>query len=136
MNNQEVQIIKLLLNEMAFEGVQKHYGIESPDIDKKLWDELNKIGAPLKYDRGAKKYRYDEIEYNSEDTVFENCYKYLRIIRNNIIHANKAIEPDSPERMAELLTWSKNFIDTANETDSDFSQKVREIKEIMKIESF
>jgi hypothetical protein len=69
-------------------------------------------------------------------SIFENCYRHLRTIRNNIIHANKAYRPDPPGRLSDLLNWSDRFIESVCSADCDFSKRAREIKDVLKIESF
>lgn len=81
-------------------------------------------------------YAYAEVRFDEELSVFENCYQCLRTIRNNIIHANKAYRPDTPERLAEVLDWAERFIDSVYETRSQFFERAQEIKHIMQIESF
>ena len=135
-NEQEEKIVRLLLNEMAFEGAMKHFGEAPPEIDRQLFDELEAIGIPERYDGNIENYRYFEFEYNDDKSVFENCYFHLRIIRNNIIHANKAFRPDPPERLNDLLDWARKLIDSVYETDSEFGDRAREIKAVLNIESF
>ncbi|WP_282611011.1 hypothetical protein [Pelagibius sp. Alg239-R121] len=136
MNEQEKQIVRLLLNEMAFEGAKRHFHEPPPDIDIELFRKLERIGVPLMYDGQIEDYRYAEIEFDEQWSVFENCYRYLRIIRNNIIHANKAFRPDPSQRLSDLLSWSDELIDTVYATDSDFSARAQEIKAVLSIESF
>ena len=76
------------------------------------------------------------MSYRAGMTVYEKCYSHLRVIRNNIIHANKAYRPDTPERLKELLDWAECFIATVYETESTFATCAQEIKATMKIESF
>jgi hypothetical protein len=121
---------------MAFEGAMRHFGEHPPDVDIELFHKLVRIGIPLKYDRNIENYRYAEIEFDESRSIFENCYRYLRVIRNNIIHANKAFRPDPPERLSDLLNWSDELIDTVFSTDSSFADRAREIKAALHIESF
>ncbi len=136
MHKQERQIIYLLLNEMAFEGTIKHFEIDPPEIDEKIFDSLREIGIPMKYDGSTEQYVYEDIKFDENLGVFYNCYKYLRIIRNNIIHANKAYLPDTPERLFDLLNWANNFIKTVYKTDTEFAKQCKEIKRILKIRKF
>jgi len=136
MNEQEKQIIRLLLNEMAFEGAMKHFNEVPPDILRDIFDELEAIGIPEKYDGQIENYRYEEIAFDPGKSAFENCYIHLRTIRNNIIHANKAFRPDPPERLSDLLNWSDRFIKRVYGADCNFSRRAREIKAVLKIESF
>lgn len=136
MSEQELQIARLLFNEMAFEGVMSYFDEVPPVLDIELFHRLERIGIPLKYDGSIEDYRYADIEFDSGRSVFENCYKYLRIIRNNIIHANKAFRPDPPERLSDLLNWSDEVIGAVYATASSFADRAREIKSVMQIESF
>jgi hypothetical protein len=136
MNEQERKIIKLLLNEMAFEGAATHFGELPPDVPAALYAAIERIEIPQRYDGNTESYRYVEIEFRPGTSVYEKCYAYLRIIRNNIVHANKAYRPDTPQRLTELLDWAETFIDTVNATGSPFARRAREIKQTMKIESF
>lgn len=101
-----------------------------------MFDELVRIGIPERYDGNIEGYRYFDFEYRDDRSVFENCYVYLRIIRNNIIHANKAFRPDPPERLKDLLDWAGRLIDAVYESNSDFAKRAREIKAVLRIESF
>ena len=136
MNEQEIKIIRLILNEMAFEGAIKHFHEESPNLPIKIFEDLKAIGIPDRYDGDIEDYRYVDIEFDDKKSVFENCYKQLRTIRNNIIHANKAYRPDPPERLDELLKWADSFIQSVYETNSDLAKRAREIKAALRIESF
>jgi len=136
MDKREEQIIRLLLNEMAFEGAKKHFNITPPDLDKKLFDVIYQIGIPRKYDISNKRYGETNIQFDTKKSVFLNCYECLRRIRNNFIHANKAYRPDTPERLDELLSWSDSFIDSVYETESEFSEQANKIKQILCIRSF
>lgn len=95
-----------------------------------------RIEIPQKYDGNTESYRYVKATYDEAASVFENCYRYLRIIRNNIIHANKAYRPDTPQRLTELLDWSMEFIDAVYARDTPFARRAAEIKGVMRIESF
>ena len=136
MEKQERQIIRLLLNEMAFEGATRLFDQEPPEIEKEIFDELEKIGVPLQFYRHENQYKPAQNEFGSEDNVYSKCYGYMRIIRNNIIHANKAFKPDSPERLSSLLDWSDKFIDAVYKSDSAFSNTAIEIKDKLKIKTF
>ena len=136
MNEQERKIVKLLLNEMAFEGAIKHFTKPPPDISRRFFDDIERIEIPEKYNGDTESYIYANIAFDEDRTVYENCYVCLRIVRNNIIHANKAYRPDTPERLTELLDWAERFIDSVYETRSSFSDCAWQIKQIMKIESF
>ena len=136
MNEQERLIIRLLLNEMAFEGAVEHFGEDPPDIPETLLTQIQGIGVPQKYDQNLGTYQDVPVEIDANATVYEQCYAHLRIVRNNIIHANKAFEPDTPERLTDLLEWADRFIAAVNETDSSFARRARQIKGEMQIESF
>ncbi len=136
MNEQERKIIKLLLNEMAFEGAAKHFSEPPPDVSDQLFVEIKRIEIPKKYDGNTESYKYVEVNFDPGTSNFVKCYTYLRIIRNNIIHANKAYRPDTPERLADLLDWAERFIDSVYEVESPFAERAQEIKRIMKIELF
>ncbi|MDD9729193.1 hypothetical protein PVW46_04635 [Mameliella sp. AT18] len=101
-----------------------------------MFDELKAIGIPGRYDGNIEDYRYVDIEFDHEKSVFENCYRQLRTIRNNIIHANKAYRPDPPERLKDLLQWAQDFIESVYQTNSPLAERAKEIKEILKIENF
>ena len=66
MNEQETQIIRLLLNEMAFEGAMKHFREIPPDIPKDIFELLEAIEIPKKYDGRIEDYRYEEIAFDTE----------------------------------------------------------------------
>lgn len=137
MNEQEHKIIALLLNEMAFEGAMRHFREAPPDVPRELFDEIVRIQIPQKYDGNTENYRFvPPAAFNENATVYENCYQYLRIIRNNIIHANKAYRPDTSQRLADLLNWAERFIKAVYDTDSSFAARAREIKKTLKIETF
>ncbi len=136
MNEQERKIVKLLLNEMAFEGAARHFDEEPPDIPEDLLHAIERIEIPQRYDGNTESFRYVCVSFSEGTPVFVKCYTYLRTIRNNIIHANKAYRPDTPQRLADLLGWAERFIDTVYAADSRFAARAREIKQIMKIESF
>ena len=136
MKRQGQKIISLLLNEMAFEGEIKHFTEEPPDVPIKLFEELKAIGIPGPYDGNIEDYRYVDIEFDENKSVFQNCYRQLRVIRNNIIHANKAYRPDSPERLNELLDWAEGFIHGVYQTNSTMAKRAGEIKGALRIETF
>ncbi len=129
-------IVGLLLNEMAFEGAAKHFHEAPPEIPETLLNRIEEIGIPERYDGNTESYQYAHVTFDPHTTVFERCYKYLRIVRNNIIHANKAYKPDTPKRLQDLLAWAHDFIAAVYETGSPFAQRAREIKAVMQIESF
>jgi hypothetical protein len=79
---------------------------------------------------------YADIEFDETHSVFDNCYRYLRIIRNNIIHANKAFRPDTPERLSELLSCSEELFLAVYAADCPLSERAKEIKAVLRIESF
>jgi len=135
-NQQEKKIVHLLLNEMAFEGAMRHFRETPPALPRAVFEELEKIGIPARYDGAIEDYRYEEIAFDPGKSVFENCYAHLRTIRNNIIHANEAFRPDPPERLGELLDWAGKFIDSVYGTDSDFASRACEIKAALGFESF
>ncbi|MGB7334481.1 MAG: hypothetical protein WBD01_01715 [Salaquimonas sp.] len=136
MNEQEMKIANLLFNEMAFEGAMKHFGEVPPDLDMGLFEQIRRLGIPLKYNGHIEAYDEAIIEFDENRSVFENCYRCLRTIRNNIIHANKAYRPDPPDRLEELLNWSGDFIDQVYQSNSDFSERALEIKKALSIENF
>jgi hypothetical protein len=136
MNDQEKQIVRLLLNEMAFEGAIRHFGEAPPDIPRELFERLETMGFPQMFDGRIGNYGYEKMAFDARLSVFENCYKFLRIIRNNIIHANKAARPDTPKRLGDLLAWSDAFIGAVYSTNSDFARRAQEIKAVLRIESF
>ena len=129
-------IIGLLLNEMAFEGATKHFHEDPPQIPETLLAEIEELEIPQRYDGDTESYQYVYMTFRPDATVYEKCYKYLRIMRNNIIHANKAYKPDTLERLKDLLEWAHRFIEAVYETESPFAQRAREIKAAMKIKSF
>ena len=125
MADQERQIINLLLNEMAFEGAKCHYNEILPHIDINLDDELQNIGgAPKVYSKARRRY---------EDKEVNNWYEFLRIIRNNVIHANKAVNQNEPARLSSLLELSDRVIEAVNRTDSPFAKRANEIKSALQI---
>jgi len=136
MNQQERKIINLVLNEMAFEGAIKHFHEAPTNLPRKLFEDLMEIGIPGRYDGSIEDYRYVHIEFDNEKSVFENCYRQLRTIRNNIVHANKAYRPDPPERLNDLLDWAQEFIHNIYETNSPLAERAMEIKATLGIENF
>ncbi len=136
MNEQEHKIISLVLNEMAFEGAIKHFHEAPPDLPRNLFEDLKAIGIPGRYDGNIEGYRYVDIEFDNEKSVFENCYRQLRTIRNNIVHANKAYRPDPPERLNDLLDWAQGFIHSVYQSNSPLAERAREIKVTLGIENF
>lgn len=56
------------------------------------------------------------VTFSPDAPVYGRCYEYLRIIRNNIVHAKKAYKPDTPERLKDLLDWAHRFIAAVYET--------------------
>ncbi len=77
MNDQELKIITLLLNEMAFEGAMEHFGEAPPDIPKELFEEIVRIEIPKKYDGDTESYRYLQAPpFDEQITAYENCYPY------------------------------------------------------------
>jgi hypothetical protein len=136
MNEQEQKIIGLVLNEMAFEGAIKHFHEAPPDLPDKLFEDLKAIGIPSRYDGNIGDYCYVDIEFDNGKSVFENCYRQLRTIRNNIIHANKAFRPDSPERLNDLLDWAHRFIDSVYQSNSALAKRAEAIKTTLRIENF
>lgn len=136
MNRQEQKIISILLNEMAFEGAIKHFGEAPPELPIRIFEDLKGIGIPGSYDGNIEDFRYINIEFDEDKSVFENCYRQLRTIRNNIIHANKAYRPDPPERLNELLDWAEDFIQGVYQTNSALAKRAEEIKEALRIETF
>lgn len=136
MNQQEHKIIFLVLNEMAIEGAIKHFHEAPPDLPEKLLDDLKTIGIPGRYDFNIEDYRHVDIEFDTGKSVFENCYKQLRTIRNNIVHANKAYRPDPPERLNDLLDWAQEFIHSVYRSNSPLAKRAMEIKGVLRIENF
>ncbi|WP_188484134.1 hypothetical protein [Marivita lacus] len=136
MHEQEHKIISLVLNEMAFEGAIKHFHEAPPDVPRNLFEDLKAIGIPGRYDGKIQGYRYVDIEFDDEKSVFENCYRELRTIRNNIVHANKAYRPDPSERLNDLLDWAQGFIHSVYQTNSRLAERAKEIKVTLGIENF
>jgi len=136
MNNQERAIISLLLNEMAFEGALKHFHEPIPAISEDFLKQIAAIEPPKRYDRNSASYELVNVEFAPDVSTFEQCFAYLRIIRNNIIHANKAHRPDTPERLTELLDWAASFITSVYDANTSFANRAREIKAVLMIESF
>ncbi len=136
MNQQEHSIISLLLNEMAFEGAIKHFHEAPPDLSIELFEQIKAIGIPGRYDGKIEDYRYVDIDFDHEKSVFENCYRQLRTIRNNIVHANKAYRPDPPERLDDLLSWAQGFIHSVYRSNSPLSERATAIKATLRIENF
>lgn len=122
---------------MAFEGASEHFREPHPEISRQLFTEIEHIGVPMKYVIKKRIYNdHPDIVYDENKSVYDNCYNCLRLIRNNIMHANKAYRPDTPERLTDLLDWAERFIDAVYETQSSFSERAHEIKRTMNIESF
>ncbi|GGC21521.1 hypothetical protein GCM10011363_42740 [Marivita lacus] len=121
---------------MAFEGAIKHFHEAPPDVPRNLFEDLKAIGIPGRYDGKIQGYRYVDIEFDDEKSVFENCYRELRTIRNNIVHANKAYRPDPSERLNDLLDWAQGFIHSVYQTNSRLAERAKEIKVTLGIENF
>ena len=136
MNEQEKKIVRLLLNEMAFEGALRHFNEPSPNVPVGLYAELQQIGVPGRYDGSRETYVFEDLGYDENKSPFENCYIGLRRIRNNIIHANKAFKPDPPERLANLLSWADKFITVVYATNASFAARATEIKVALRVTSF
>lgn len=136
MKDQENQIIRLLLNELAFEGAIRHFSEAPPELDRELFDSICKLGIPQRYNGDKKAYDYVDIQFYENTSVFKNCYRCMRTIRNNIIHANKAFMPDPPERLNDLLAWTDTFINAVYATESSFSDRATQIKQILRIRSY
>lgn len=135
MNEREYSIIRLLINEMAFEGAMKHFREAPPVLPRSLFNDIEEIGFPERYDGVVENYVHEDVVYDPKKSVFENCYRCLRVIRNNIMHANKAFLPDTPERLDDLLGWACRLIDAVQATECGFTCRVREIKLVLGIES-
>ncbi len=112
MPNQEKQIINLLLNELAFEGARLHFLESDPTINIMHFTAINGIGLPQRMQRGqySPNNNLQGLNANQQLSEYEKCYRCMRQIRNNIIHANKAMVPDTPNRLSDLLNWSDSFI--------------------------
>jgi len=133
-SGQEFLIVKVLLNHMAFEGAREHFRQPFPDVPESILDELAAIGAPEVF-RGSE-YTSSPDFLISNVTVFEKCFCGLSIIRNNLIHANKARQPDRPERLSELLAWAERFIDAVYIGESPFASCAQDIKDTLGIKNF
>ncbi|MEH6647731.1 hypothetical protein [Sulfitobacter sp.] len=75
MNEQEMKIANLLFNELAFEGATKHFGERPPDLDMDLFEQIRRLGIPLKYNGHIEAYDEAIIEFDENRSVFENCYR-------------------------------------------------------------
>jgi len=135
-NEQEHSIISLLLNEMAFEGAIKHFHELPPDLPIELFQQIKAIGIPGRYDGDIEDYHDEDIEFDQNKSVFENCYRQLRTIRNNIVHANKAYRPDPHERLDDLLGWAQEFIHSVYRSNSPLAERATAIKATLRIENF
>lgn len=130
------KISYLLLNYLAMEGARNHFGVglppDSPKIEA-LYDKISEMGFPGEWDFDQKIYDYTGNAIKGS-TQCERCWNALRIIRNNIFHANKAARPDTPERLQALLDWSMAFTAELLSENSKLGLKTKEIKQTLNIE--
>lgn len=135
MNTREEQICTLLLNQTAYEGAHKLNNEHYPAVAECHVDNLRRIEPPRQFDKSKKEYK-DSTPFNDDASNEENCFKCLAKIRDNIIHANKAFDPDSHVRIQSLLDWACDFIDHVNSLDCEFTHKAKSIKSALEIENF
>jgi hypothetical protein len=63
MKEQERKIIKLLLNNMAFEGAKEHFEAPPPEVSKALFTQIEKIKIPQRYNRNEGMYTYVSVDF-------------------------------------------------------------------------
>jgi hypothetical protein len=83
--------------------------------------------------RSSKQYQPAILTNNNN---FSYCFDCLSIIRNNLFHANKAFEADTPERLDFLLDWSIDFIKEIFQEEGDLKNKSIEIKRKLCIQNY
>ena len=135
-STREEKIISLFINYLALEGAQAHFNALIPD--EKLFEKIRKeiqSKPPQIWDKSIDDYK-DDPNIGTCTNDFKYSWYCLRSIRNNLFHANKAMKPDTPERLDFLLNWSDKFIKKIYETDCALSNRAKEIKGILQIQSF
>jgi hypothetical protein len=135
-NAREEKIISLFINYLALEGAQMHF--DAPIPDENLFEDIRieiQAKPPQIWDKSINDYKDDP-----NTRAYTNNFKYswycLKLIRNNLFHANKAMKPDTPERLDFLLNWSDKFIKKIYRTDCELAKRAKEIKSILQIQSF
>lgn len=128
---QEQRIVFILINYLALEGAQNHFTATLPpdELFESLKQEMQ-IQSPPQFWRN---HYVDNREIKDELPAFEYAWKCLKGIRNNLFHANKAMQPDTPERLDFLLRWSVDFINAIYDADGDLARKAQKIKEVLQI---
>jgi hypothetical protein len=130
------KIVFFLLNYLALEGAREHFGEQLPDDNaeiEKHYAQIKELTFPGAWDAIQQIYDYTGLEITG-DTKCEKCWNCLRVIRNNLFHANKAVLPDTIERLDALLDWSKSFIGELLKADHGIGRQAQEIKLIMRID--
>lgn len=133
-NDMQDKIVFFLLNYLALEGAKEHFGkVLPPDNEaiNKLYNRLKGIGFPGEWDDAQRCFDYTGVANKGKSDV-ERCWNALRIIRNNLFHANKAVIPDTPERLYDLLDWAKRFIEALMQ-DNDLGGQAKDIKYLLNI---
>jgi len=129
------RIVYLLLNYIALEGALTHFNEKLPKDNNcfdSLYREIEEKGFPEKWDKAQDMYVSTNEDING-DTNCKLCWSCLKLIRNNLFHANKARKPDTPKRLDFLLDWSYRYIDNILSGNYSVSIKAKEIKDILEI---
>lgn len=123
MNEQEKQIVRLLLNEMAFEGAMRHFNEAHPDIPRDIFDELEAIGIPEKYDREIEDYRYGSGYCSQEkmtDRPDPQCFEIFWEPANaqfsvgTSADAKAQVRFDDPAGFSGSLVWNTRYLEVTN----------------------
>ena len=133
-NDMQGKIVFFLLNYLALEGAKEHFGKALPPDNEainKLYKRLKEIGFPGEWDNAQRCFDYTGVGNTGASNV-ERCWNALRIIRNNLFHANKAVIRDDPDRLNNLLDWSRLFIEELM-NDAALGSQAREIKSTLYI---
>jgi len=95
-------------NFLALEGAKEHFGASLPkdnEVFDRLHTQIKENGYPCRWSKKNCTYEDATIKGNSN---CEKSWHCLEVIRNNLFHANKAMEPESNERLLFLLKWSRD----------------------------
>lgn len=133
---QREKITFLLLNYLALEGAQTHFDKLLPADNKNirlLYNDICKLSPPATWDHDQGIYDYTRARPTTGESDAQKCWHYLKAIRNNLFHANKAKQPDTPDRLNDLLDWSLKFISELNKEEHDIGQQAKKIRETLQI---
>ena len=119
---------------MALEGALKHFNATYPPSGPfEYFKAQMQEGNPPAYWKTSSGEYIANAEITDDLSAFEYSWNCLKSIRNNLYHANKARQPDTPERLDFLFDWSIEFIKAVYATRGDLAQKTSAIKKILKI---